>query len=140
MLRANIGDGAVPSFETLRECWQCHGVAAKSVYDWTATDDPPTRVAMTFWLHEFDDPSLRVYRARMPKNGETWDKRPSFKKRIAHLELAKQKFGGEVRVVLVTVKDPNASPWRIKEREVVDWRMRVVGPVTDAGDFRLERI
>ena len=131
----------MPSFKTLRECWQYHGVAAKSVSDWTATDDPPTRVAMTFWRHEFDDPSsLCIYRARMPKDGETGRKPPAaFKKRIKDLRLAKEKFGSEVRVVLVTVKDPDASPWRIKEREAVDWRMRVVGPVTDAGDFRLER-
>jgi hypothetical protein len=49
--------------KTLRECWRSHSVTAKSVYDWTATDDPPTRVAMTFWRHEFDDPSLRPSRS-----------------------------------------------------------------------------
>jgi hypothetical protein len=139
-LGAKHGADGMPTFKTLRECWRSHGVTAKSVYDWTATDDPPTRVAMTFWCHEFDDPSLRVYRARMPKDGETSDTRPSFRKRIEHLSLAKDTFGGEVRVVLVTVRDPSASPWRIGEREVVNWRMRVVELDTATGNFRLESI
>ena len=126
---------------TLTECWEYHGVKPTNVvWSWTAVDDParPTRVAMTFWRHEFDDRLLRVYRNRPLKKGG--ERRFGFKERIKHLKLAQDELGGEVRVVLITPKDTEASPRRIQEREPVDWRMRVVMLNTTNGDFRLERI
>jgi hypothetical protein len=109
---------------------------------WTECDEGRKRVAMTFWKNEFDDvdvsdyDTMRVYCnvRRHLRNGEEWPHGRGYRRRLEHLEFA-HKHNLPIDVILLTPTPRQQT----KERETVDWKMRV-DFVRPDGDFRLIRV
>jgi hypothetical protein len=127
----------MPKVKTLTQCWADDGVKPTNVvWSWTACDKETKRVAMTFWTHEFEE-GQTVYRSR--HDGKN-DKRRGYTERLEHLEFAKAHCNSEVAVILITVKDTTVSRWRIIDREVVPWRMKIADLDTATGRIKMVRV
>jgi len=126
---------------THTDCFDFYGVRPKNTrWSWSGRSDDGKTVAVTLWQDRFVDQG-KTYKNFETDQPGAWRSRPGFVELLENLRYAKETLDGEVRVILATPKDANASPRSIHR----SWPqprlvMRVAELDADAGTFTLERI
>ena len=84
---------------------------------------------------------IDLYRSHTHLGETGWQSRPGHNELIRNLVWARDNCDGEVRIIIATPVDRNASPRSIREcYPRPDIRMRIVNLEEASGDFVLERI
>lgn len=108
--------------------------------DWSA--DSATGVCLSLWAKEikYEQGGCSFDTQRDAQPIETWNSKPGFRKRVAHIQKAQEAMNGRIDVVIVSgmpgVGYEDAHPWRPEERKGTAWFVTSFDEAT--GHFRAE--
>ena len=117
------------------------GAAGKNPrWSWSARTDDGETVVMTLWkdLLDYSTKPLR-YNTFARRDREKWLDNPGNRERLENLIWAREKCGGEFRVVIIEAEDTKAYPRKIRE-SFAQPRMlgRIVELDRDTGELEAE--